>query len=81
MKKAMYALEYADGRNYHEYAKPMPLDKAKAKIAERVARHFAGSPMIDYWDCAGGKEIEAVVKYPIRDDSWRRVAVLTIEED
>jgi hypothetical protein len=81
MKRAMYTLVYADGRNYHQYTRPMSLEKAKAKIAERVARHFAGSPMIYYWEHGCGKEVEAVVKYPIRDDNCRHVAFLTIEED
>lgn len=55
MKVVKYELVYSDGRNYREYASPMTMDKAKLKIAELVARHFAGSPAIDYTDWGSGE--------------------------
>ena len=79
MKVVKYELVYSDGRNYREYASPMTMDKAKLKIAELVARHFAGSPAIDYTDWGSG-EIEALARYP-QDIIGSHIAWLRETED
>ena len=67
-----YRLEYNDGTHYHEYIDAMTLAEAKAKVEQNVRRSFSGEPQIEYIDWNG--ELEAIVKYPIKDDAGRSVA-------
>ena len=75
-----YCLEYNDGRHYHDYAKRMTIEQAKAKVAECVARYFAGEPEIEWLDW--GEDYQAIVRYPIAGDDGHSVAnVVLVEED
>lgn len=73
-----YSLTYSDGKHYHEYARSMTLEQAKAKIAANVKRYFKGEPVIEYLDWKG--DFETIVRYPIKDDNGRSVADITLED-
>lgn len=71
-----YRLEYNDGTHYHEYDDLMSLADAKAEVEQNVRRYFSGEPQIEYIDWDG--ELEAIVKYPIKDDAGQSVALITL---
>lgn len=76
-KAKTYRLEYNDGTHDHEYDDLMSLADAKAEIEQNVRRYFAGDPQVEYLDWGG--ELEAIVKYQIKDDNGRSVAHITLE--
>lgn len=78
-KAKRYSLTYSDGVHYHEYASPMTLEQAKAKIAANVKRYFNGQPSISYLDHGSG-ELAAMVSYGIKDESPHEVAMLSAED-
>lgn len=77
-KAKRYSLAYSDGVHYHEYASPMTLAQAKAKIAANVKRYFRVEPVIEYLDWDG--DFEAIVRYQIKDDNGRSVAHISLED-